>query len=159
MDIGASRTRLSLIEFGIVKSFHTVTRGGSDITEAISKSLSIPFNKAEEKKKEFGLFGDPGEKSLADVIKVHIDYIFSETNNVLLSYEKKYNQTVTKVILTGGGSMLKGIKEVASNNFRAEVEMGNPFSKVVAPEFLEKALETIGPEFAISVGLALRKLQ
>jgi type IV pilus assembly protein PilM len=159
MDIGASRTRLSLIEFGIVKSFHTVTRGGSDITESISKSLSIPFNKAEAKKKEFGLFGDPGEKSLADIIKVHIDYIFSETNNVLLSYEKKYNQTVTKVILTGGGSMLKGIKEVASNNFRAEVEIGNPFSKVVAPEFLEKALETIGPEFAISVGLALRKLQ
>lgn len=159
MDFGASRTKLSLIEFGIVKSFHTVPRGGADITDSISKSLSIPFDKAEEKKKEFGLYGDPDEKTLADIIKTHTDYIFSETNNVLLSYEKKYNQTVSKVILTGGGSMLKGLKEVASNNFKAEVEVGNPFSKVGAPEFLEKVLETIGPEFAIPVGLALRKLQ
>ena len=159
MDFGASRTKLSLIEFGIVKSFHTIPRGGADITESISKSLSIPFSKAEEKKKEFGLYGDPAEKSLADIIKVHIDYIFSETNNVLLGYEKKHNQTVSKVILTGGGAMLKGLKEVAANNFKAEIEIGKPFSKVGYPEFLEKVLGAIGPEFAIAVGLALRKLQ
>jgi len=159
IDFGASRTKLSLVEFGIVKSFHTIPRGGADITESISKSLNIPFSKAEEKKKEFGLYGDPGEKSLADIIKVHIDYIFSETNNVLLGYEKKYNQTVSKVILTGGGSMIKGLKEVASNNFKAEIEVGKPFSKVGYPEFLEKVLEAIGPEFAVAVGLALRKLQ
>mgnify|MGYP001612712243 FL=1 len=159
MDFGASRTKLSLIEFGAVKSFHTIPRGGADITESISQSLSIPFNKAEEKKKEFGLFGDPQEKSLADIIKVHMDYIFSETNNVLLGYERKHNQTISKVIITGGGSMLKGLKEIALSNFKAEVEIGNPFSKVGAPEFLEKVLEAIGPEFAIGVGLALRKLQ
>jgi len=159
MDFSASRTKLSLIEFGIVKSFHTIPRGGADITDSISKSLTVPFDKAEEKKKQFGLFGDPEEKALADIIKTHIDYVFSETNNVLLGYEKKYSQTISKVILTGGGSMLKGLKEVASNNFKAEVEIGNPFSKVGAPEFLEKVLETIGPEFSVAVGLALRKLQ
>ena len=159
VDMGASRTKLSLVEFGIVKSFHTIPRGGADITDAISKSLNIPFGKAEEKKKEFGLYGDPTEKDLASIIKVHIDYIFSETNNVLLGYERKYNQAVSKVILTGGGSMLKGLKEVASGNFKSEIETGNPFSKVGAPEFLEKVLENIGPEFAIAIGLALRKLQ
>jgi len=54
---------------------------------------------------------------------------------------------------------LKGLKEVASNNFRAEIEIGHSFSKVGAPEFLSKVLETTGPEFAIAIGLALRKLQ
>ena len=159
VDFGASRTKLSLVEFGIIKSFHTIPRGGADITESISKSLSIPFNKAEDKKKEFGLFGDPAEKSLADIIKVHVDYIFSETNNILLGYEKKHNKTVSKIILTGGGSMLKGLSEVALNNFKAEVEIGRPFSKVGAPEFLGKVLEAIGPEFGVALGLALRKLQ
>jgi type IV pilus assembly protein PilM len=159
IDLGASRTKLSLVEFGILKSFHTISRGGADITESISTSLNIPFSKAEEKKKEFGLYGDPTEKDLADIIKLHIDYIFSETNNVLLGYEKKHNQTVTKVILTGGGALLKGMKEIAVNNFKSEVEIGNPFSKVGAPEFLGKVLENIGPEFAIAIGLALRKLQ
>jgi type IV pilus assembly protein PilM len=159
IDFGASSTKLSLVEFGMVKSHHTINRGGADITSSIAQSLGIPFPKAEEMKKEFGLFENQDEKSLADIIKVHIDYIFSETNNVLLGYEKKYNQTISKVIFTGGGSLLKGLKEIATNNFRAEIEIGRPFSKVSAPEFLEKVLETTGPEFAVATGLALRKLE
>ncbi|MFA5936788.1 MAG: type IV pilus assembly protein PilM [Candidatus Paceibacterota bacterium] len=159
IDFGASSTKLSLVEFGMVKSHHTINRGGADITSSIAQSLGIPFPKAEEMKKEFGLFENSDQKNLADIIKVHIDYIFSETNNVLLGYEKKYNRTVSKVIFTGGGSLLKGLKEVATNNFRAEIDIGRPFSKVGAPEFLEKVLETTGPEFAVALGLALRKLQ
>ena len=159
MDFGASRTKLSIVEFGMVKSYHTVERGGADITDSISRSLSIPFGEAEKMKKEFGLFGNPTEKSLADIIKIHIDYIFSETNNVLLGYEKRYNRTISKIIFTGGGSLLKGLPEVAANNFRAEIEIGHPFSKVNAPAFLEKVLLTMGPEFAVALGLALRKLQ
>ena len=159
MDFGASRTKLSIVEFGTVKSFHIITRGSADITDSISKSLSIPFPEAEKMKKEFGLYGNPNEKSLADIIKIHTDYIFSETNNVLLGYEKKYNRTISKVILTGGGCLLKGLKEVAENNFKAEVEVGRPFSKVGTPAFLDKVLDTTGPEFAVALGLALRKLQ
>ncbi|OGI61110.1 hypothetical protein A2814_02120 [Candidatus Nomurabacteria bacterium RIFCSPHIGHO2_01_FULL_38_19] len=159
MDFGASRTKLSLVEFGMIKSYHTIERGGASITESISKSLSIPFHEAEKMKKEFGLFGNPAEKSLSDIIKLHTDYIFSETNNVLLGYEKKYNRTISKVIFSGGGALLKGLKEVAVNNFGTEIEMGHPFSKIGAPAFLEKVLETMGPEFAVALGLALRKLQ
>src|SRR3989339_15552 len=92
-------------------------------------------------------------------IEIHIDYILSETNNVLLEYEKKYSRTISKVIFTGGGSLLKGLAEVAVNNFRAEIEIGHPFNKVNAPEFLRKVLETAGPEFAVALGLALRKSQ
>lgn len=159
MDFGASRTKLSIVEFGMVKNFHTISRGGADISDSISKSFGIPFSKAEEMKKEFGLFEDASEKSLAEIIKVHIDYIFSETNNVLLSYEKNYNRTVSKVILSGGGSLLKGLKEMAADNFHAEIEVGHPFTKVGAPVFLGKVLEATGPEFAVALGLALRKLQ
>ena len=143
----------------MVKVYHTIERGGADISNSISKSLGVPFGEAEKMKKEFGLFGNPAEKSLADIIQVHMDYIFSEVNNVLLGYEKKYNRTISKVILTGGGALLKGLKEVAVNNFRAEIEIGRPFSKISAPAFLEKVLENMGPEFAVALGLALRKLQ
>ena len=159
MDFGASRTKLSIVEFGTVKSFHIITRGGADITDSISKSMGIPFGDAEKMKKEFGLYGNPNEKSLADIIKIHTDYIFSETNNVLLDYEKKYNRAISKIIFTGGGSLLKGLKEVAENNFKSGVEIGHPFRKVGAPVFLDKVLESTGPEFAVAIGLALRKLQ
>lgn len=159
VDFGASRTKLTLVEFGMVKSYHTINRGGADITFSISKTLGISFSEAEKMKKDYGLFENPSEKTLGDIIKTHLDYIFSETNNVLLGYEKKYGRTISKVILSGGGSLLKGLKEVADNNFRAETEVGHPFSKVGAPAFLDKVLAATGPEFAVALGLALRKLQ
>lgn len=159
IDFGASRTKLAIVEFGMIKKYHSVERGGADITDAISKSLSIPFNEAEKMKKEFGLFGNPADKNLAEIIRVHIDYIFSETNSALLEYEKKYSKTISKIIFTGGGSLMKGLSEVASSELKADVESGHPFRKVGTPAFLEKVLDAMGPEFAVALGLALRQLQ
>ncbi|MCE9549094.1 pilus assembly protein PilM, partial [Candidatus Nomurabacteria bacterium] len=107
MDFGASRTKLSLVEFGMVKSVHTINRGGADISLSISQSLGVPFSEAEKMKKEFGLFDNGTEKSLPDIIKLHTNYIFSEANNVLLGYGKVHHRTITKVILSGGGANLK----------------------------------------------------
>jgi len=159
MDLGASRTKLSLVEFGIVKAYHTVNRGGADISAAISQTLSIPFPDAEKMKKEYGLVTDGADPNLTAVIKTHMDYIMAETNSVLLAYAKSQNRTISKVILTGGGALMKGFKEVAAENFKSEVVIGHAFSKVGAPAFLDKVLENMSPEFAVSIGLALRKLQ
>src|SRR3989344_4786652 len=63
LDLGASRTKLSIVEFGMVPGYHTIEGGRADITQAISQSLCIPFAEAERMKKEFGLFGNGAEKS------------------------------------------------------------------------------------------------
>ncbi len=159
LDFGASRTKVVIVEYGIVKTFHIINRGSQDITIALSKSLSIPFSKAEEMKREFGLYGSSLDKNVADITKLSVDYVLTEANSAILGYERKYQKTVSKVILSGGGSMLKGFFEAARTNFTCDVELANPFGKVEAPAFLENVLKTTGPEFAIAVGLALRKLQ
>lgn len=159
LDFGASRTKVVIVEYGIVKTFHIINRGSQDITIALSKSLSVPFTKAEEMKREFGLYGSSLDKNVADITKLSVDYVLTEANAAILGYERKYQKTVSKVILSGGGSMLKGFFEAARTNFTCDVELANPFGKVEAPAFLENVLKTTGPEFAIAVGLALRKLQ
>ena len=155
-DFGASKTKLSIVERGIVKNFHTVNRGSADITNALSRSLGIPFDKAEKMKRESGL--SSMEENVVTIIKRSIDYIFSEANSVVLNYEKKYNKTIDKVLLSGGGTLLKGFPELAIENFRSEVMIGHPFAKVEAPAFLEETLKVTGPEFAVAIGLALGKL-
>ena len=75
-----------------------------------------------------------------------------------LAFEKKYNKTVAKAVLVGGGAALKGLADLAKNNFKTEVETGQPFNKVSAPAFLENILREAGPEFAVAIGLALRRL-
>ena len=156
MDMGAASTKLYVVERGIIRSSHTVNRGSQDITSAISKSLGLTLERAEVMKRQVGAAGS--DKNLTDIIALTLDYIFAEVNNALLVFEKKYNRTISKVILVGGGSALKGLTELAKNNFKTEVISANPFNKVSAPAFLENILRETGPEFAVAIGLALRKL-
>lgn len=158
VDIGASRTKLSVVEYGIVRSFHIINRGGVDMTNALSKSLNIPFTKAEEMKREFGLFGSSADPNIAEILKLSVDYILAETKTTIANYEKKNNKTISKVILSGGTSLLKGFFEEAKDAFSTEVVLANPFSKVEAPAFLEHVLAATGPEFSVALGLAMREL-
>jgi len=156
IDMGAASTKLYVVERGIIRSSHTINRGSQDITSTLSKSLGITPERAEVMKRQVGLVGE--DKNFTDMIILTLDHIFSEINNTLLAFEKKYNKTISKVILVGGGSALKGLSELAKNNFKTEVVSANPFNKVSAPAFLENILKETGPEFAVAIGLALRRL-
>lgn len=157
MDFGASKTKLSIVEAGVVRVFHIVNRGSQDITKNISQSMSISFAEAEKLKRATGLDLSANQQA-ATVARLSTDYIFSDTNSVVLAYEKKYNKNISKVILTGGGSLLRGLLEVATENFHVDVAYSDPFSKTEAPVFLEGVLKMSGPEFSVALGLALRQL-
>lgn len=156
IDIGAASTKLYVVERGIIRSSHTVNRGSQDITATISKSLGLTLERAEVLKRQVGATGE--DKNLTDAIVLTLDYIFAEINNALLAFEKKYNRTIAKVVLVGGGSSLKGLSELAKNNFKTEVVLADPFNKVSSPAFLDNILREAGPEFAVAIGLALREL-
>jgi type IV pilus assembly protein PilM len=157
IDFGASKTKLSIIEHGIVRTFHVIPRGGQDITKSIATSMNAPFKQAEQIKRDVGLDANQNP-TVASVVAVSVDYIFNETNSIVLAYEKKYNKAISKVIFTGGGALLRGLLERGMTVFSAEVVYADPFGKTEAPAFLAPILETSGPEFTVAVGLALRQL-
>jgi type IV pilus assembly protein PilM len=159
LDMGATSTKLFIVERGILRSSHTINKGSQEVTNTLSKTLGIPLQDAEILKREKGLSGTANGVGLGDVMTVTFDYIFSEANQVVLAYQKKYNKNVSKVFLVGGGSAMLGLEDFAKKKFQTEVSAGNPFSKVVVPAFLEEILRKTGPEFTVAVGLALRKLQ
>lgn len=159
IDMGATSTKIYIVERGILRSSHMINRGSQNITDELSKSLGISVTDAEFLKREKGLEGEIHGIKTKDVITFTLNYIFSEANHVVLAYQKKYNKNVSSVVLVGGGSALKGVVDIAKVNFQTEVIAGNPFEKVVAPAFLEKVLKETGPEFAVAVGVALRRLQ
>ncbi|HVU06661.1 MAG TPA: type IV pilus assembly protein PilM [Candidatus Paceibacterota bacterium] len=158
-DMGAGSTKLYVIERGILRASHTINRGSQEITLALSRSLGSSIGDAEHIKRTIGLSSEPDNQNIKEVITLNLDYIFSETNRVIGSYERKYNKSISKVILTGGGSLLKGFLDLARVKFQTEVVLGDPFGKTESPAFLEPVLRTAGPEFAVAIGIALRKLQ
>ena len=159
MDFGASSTKVFIVERGVLKASHVINRGSQDITLAISKSMDISFDEAEKLKRSQGLLENKGGASISEVSSVTVDYILAETGRFILSYYKKSSKKLERIILSGGGSLLKGIKEKAQGSFETPVEVADPFGKIEYPAFLQEVLRVAGPEFTVAIGLAIRKLQ
>lgn len=160
IDFGSNSTKIYIIERGILRTSHMISRGSQDITLAISKSLGITIDEAEKMKREKGLNRKGTEQfDINEITSLTLDYIFSEVGRVLLNYQKVNGRNISKVFLTGGGVLLKGLKEKAESSFSVPVVLADPFSKVEYPAFLEVVLKQAGPSFAVAIGLALRRLQ
>lgn len=162
LDIGANTTNVAIVESGVVYRSHVINRGSQDITFALSKSLDISTLKAEEMKREYGLLqtGEEDKKNkVADSARLIMGGILSEANKTLLDYEKKQHRAINRIVLSGGGSLLKGMLTLAKENLDTEVVYGNPFSKTETPAFLDEVLKEIGPIFSVALGIALRRLQ
>jgi type IV pilus assembly protein PilM len=164
IDLGASTTKMYIVERGIVRMTHLATIGGQQMTENLARSLSWDFEKAERVKRERGLtateaFSVEENERVKSSLLSTLERIFGEADRVLLSYGKRYNKNVSHVLLTGGGASLPGIVAIANQLLHAQVESANPFSRTESPAFLDQVLASIGPGFAASVGLALRELK
>jgi type IV pilus assembly protein PilM len=158
IDMGAGSTKIYIIDRGVLRASHIIARGAQDLTLAVSKALGITVDEAERMKRMKGLTVGLDNEDAMGVMSTTINYTFSEINRVLLNYQKKYNKNISKAILTGGGAVLKGFLEVARQELQTDVVLADPFAKVEAPAFLDKVLKQSGPEFVVSVGLALRRL-
>jgi type IV pilus assembly protein PilM len=158
MDLGAGSTKVFVVERGILKASHVINRGSQDITLSISKSMNITFDEAEKIKIQQGIISS-AKDNISEVSSITVDYILSETGRFILNYYKKSSKKISKIVLTGGGSLLKGLREKSQNSFETTVEVANPFSKVEYPAFLDEVLKTAGPEFTVAIGIAIRKLQ
>ena len=158
-DLGAGSTKLYIVDRGVIRVSHTINRGSQEITLAMSRALSIPVAEAENVKRNFGLGYKHEGVDVSQVMSPTLNFIFSEANRVLLNFERRYNRPIANVVVTGGGINLKGFYEMARAAFQAPVLVANPFSKLQAPAFLDPVLKGAGPEFAVAIGVALRRLQ
>lgn len=158
-DMGASTTKLYIIDRGLIFQSHTINMGSQDITANIARVLNSSIEEAEVIKRSIGMGKTMEGIDLAETVSIIADNVFSEANRFLFDFQKKTNQNVRSIFLTGGGSALKGFRDLAAQNFKVEVVSGNPFEKVEVPAFLENILKETGPEFTVAVGCALRCLQ
>ncbi len=159
IDFGASAIKIYVIDNGLLVSSHIINRGGQDITFSISKGLGVTFDHAEHLKRTLGKGTVTDEQKIIELIAVHQEYAVSEISTVVMQYQRKFNKTIQKILLTGGGSNLSGFMDLAKKTFACEVELATPFAKLETPVFLQQTLEATGTAFSPAIGLALRALQ
>ena len=165
VDMGAATTKFYVVERGLIHESHIINHGAQDLTLAASRALGLTVAQAEEYKRHLGLTkasgGVPveGHPQLAASLELSLSPLFSELSRTIAAYETRTNQTLSSIVLTGGGATIKGLREYAQGLVQTEIRFADPFGKTQSPAFLENILKEAGPEFSVAVGLALRRLQ
>lgn len=155
LNIGSIFTNLNILEEGIPALSRDMNIAGNNFTQKISEILSLDLSAAEE----FKL--NPDKERLNKVAPLIESIASTLANEIRVSfdyYESQSASSVSKIFLTGGGSLFLGLKDALSNLLGIEVEIWDPFRiiKINANVNLDK-LRQVGPQFAIAVGLALRQ--
>lgn len=158
LDIGASATKVYVVEHGVVALSHNIQQGGQDVTRTIAAAQGYSTSKAESLKKEHG-FADGAGAYERKTIELVFSRIFEETKRVLTQFETTHQKAISAIVLTGGGGVTKDLGKYAKEFFSVDVKLADPFGRTQAPAFMRPVLEEIGPEFAVAVGIALRKLE
>jgi len=161
VDMGAATTKFYVVERGLIRESHIINRGAQDLTLAAARGLNITIAQAEERKRKVGLMTNPPADlaSAVQSFELTLAPLVSEISRTISNYEQRSNQTLSALVLTGGGATLRGFLEYAQPKIQTEIRLADPFGKTQAPAFLERILKEAGPEFSVAVGLALRRLQ
>lgn len=121
VDLGASTMNMAIIKGTDIELTREIMFGGIYLTEQIQKALKVSYAQAEEKKVK----ADP------EISYLFEDFIFnvsSEINKTINFYFSiKPNEGLSRIFITGGGSLLEGIKEKIYSDTNINIEVIDPF--------------------------------
>lgn len=169
IDVGGGTTDLAIFEKGAIWHTSVLPVGGEHFTNDLAVGLRTPSPDAERLKKKFGCSltalvqgvdsievpSVGGRKPrllslevMAAILQPRAEEVFTLIHDEVkrAGFEKRLN---SGVVLTGGGSLLLGMSEVAEQVFDLPVRQGLPGGAAAPTD------ATCGPQQATAVGLAL----
>jgi type IV pilus assembly protein PilM len=159
IDIGARSTTCNILEKGMLKMSHSFNLSGNELTEVLSRSLKVSYERAEETKREFGMLSEGGlERKSRPALLPIVDSILVEVKKVIQNYYIQEGKGVEKIVLAGGTASLPGLKDYFEAQLNKTVELADPFGGLIFPKILEDLLKEMGPAWTVAVGLALKDL-
>ena len=176
IDIGVGTTDVAIFKDSIIRHTAVIPFGGNVITEDIKEGCSIIGNQAEQLKVKFGsawpgenketeivaipgLLGrDPKEISLKTLSKIInarvveiIEQVYLEIKNY--GHDEAKKKLIGGIVLTGGGSQLKHLKQLVEYVTGMDTRVGFP------GEHLAGDTNNSNPIFSTAVGLVMKAIE
>lgn len=158
VDIGATKMSINIVADGVSVLARDVVVGSRQLTEQIQNRFGLEFEEAEALK--LGL--ESAEEKQAELENIFISactqWAFEIKKAIDLYISNNPEGSLKKVILSGGGSKVRGLADFLSEETGVVTEVFNPFAQVEvdSKKIDMKYVEYIAPEMAISKGLAVR---
>ncbi len=148
VDIGAETVALAVFENNILLSAHVFPIGSMDITKDIALGLRIALEEAESIKLGSVIGVDYPKKKIDEIIEARLGDIFELIGNHLKRMRR--NELLPAgIILTGGGSQVQRIEEIAKAQLKLPARIG-PSDPTIANMFKVR-----DRSWYVALGLAL----
>lgn len=133
LDIGRRKTTLISVKDGLLNAYRVLMKGGDFLTQIIAQTRNLDLQSAEELKKEKGFDLEEAKRGMQDILS-----------------SLGFNLTDKHVLLSGGGSKIKGIEKLfqkALKNHYCDPTLNTAFGaslkflvKNPYPDFVEREL-------------------
>jgi len=160
IDIGASKTSLNILKGNSSLFMRDVSLGCGQINQKIMSLIECSFEEAEQLK-----YGDKPDRLTQEDLKGIVSSVVTdwctEIRRALDFFYSTYPEDqIKRIILSGGGANIGEFRELLAAEASAEVESINPFKnfEIDKKNFDDAFIKQIAPQAAISMGLAMRKV-
>ncbi|AZQ57422.1 cell division protein FtsA [Maribacter sp. MJ134] len=178
IDIGGGTTDLAIFKDGIIRHTAVIPFGGGVITEDIKEGCSIIEKQAELLKIKFGSAW-PGEnkdneivsipglrgrepkeitlKNLSKIIHARVVEIIEQVYVEIKNYghDEQKKKLIAGIVLTGGGSQLKHLKQLVEYITGMDTRIGYPNEHLAG----DSEEEIASPLYATAVGLLMNAIK
>lgn len=166
IDLGAKRT--SLLIFACHSLYFTTSLPISNnlLIESLSQKLNISREKAKQIKFKVGMNLKHPQSRVFLEFKAPLLEIIEKIKNYMDFYNghimaQTKNKKITRIVLCGGGAMMKDLPEYLAQELKMPVEIGNPWTNISEnpgdETFSLPASESLS--YTTALGLALRGLE
>lgn len=156
LNIGASLMNINITKGGMPLFVRDVSVGGNQYTDILQKELQLNFQEAEDLK--LGKTGGSEAEMVHPLLESITDMLITEVQKTFDFFRETYpNETITRVLISGGTSHMAGLAEKIQATFSYPTEVLDPFKSITVGQKVDAAKVTsLGPALAVAVGLALR---
>ncbi len=157
LDLGAARSSFVVYDHDIIQFSTTLPFSGEIISTALSQSLHISREEAEELKIKQGLNYNKKENKAWNITSKTVDELVKYIEDAIKFYYSHFPEAnkITRITMCGGGSNLKKLDKILSSKLKIITRPGHPWenlsTKKAIPMTDEEALG-----YSTAIGLALR---
>jgi len=160
LNVGASIMNINIVK-GATSIFNRdIAVGGNQYIDAIQKDLNLSFEQAEALKRGQRVEGAAPE-NLQPIVQAVSENIALEIQKTFDFFKATSSEDrIDRIMLAGGTSKVQGLRDLLADRFEASVELLNPFNNITynPREFDPDFMNELGPQAAIAVGLAARRV-
>ena len=158
IDLGDSFTHINIIQNGVIGYTRDIPVGGGYLTNMLMSKFKVPFEQVLAIKR--GNFSpDIREEEVIETIIQAYNNILEEIQKYFDYFSTLSNHKMEKVLLCGGGSMIRGLDDYCADYLKIPVETLHPMQGVkVNPKVFDRSLvDEMSGLSTVALGLARRK--